>query len=501
MSCTDVREDLSAFLDGELEPRRRAEVEAHLEECGACRALLQVLREGAEAVGGLPRESAPADFAGRVLASLDAAPSGGGRLLRLLTPWVGAAAAAALLFAVFQAARENRENTVYTARGPALEAGSGAEARDGAPPGPTAPRDDDKFVGLLQDKKSEISRRNEEPVAHLGAEKRPGEEQETPPPPAQAPPRLKSADPEVGEQDLEKKREIAAARARMEAASEETKEGATAAAEREKLDEVARQAEGLGARRGATGGGKGRDAAPPAAPAPSEPAPAPGSQPMPDPATLEDVLKNAPVYCLVLPNERFADLRARAVQTLEGVWDAAGSSSVRSSLEAKARKLDASSVGFSAGQTYGLDADSWLVPLTDQEFAALQKSAQALGRFRPALPEERTLVRQLLDRESSSKDGLTKGPPPPAPGAAKAPPPQPEAAKVTDGAYKGPGAPAGTPKPAPEAKPSGRVAGGDRGDRAPASDGRKRENVERAPPPVRRPYVIRILPERPPSGR
>jgi anti-sigma factor RsiW len=53
MTCDELRDDLSAFLDGELPARRRREAEAHLRRCAACdadaRALERVMREVQEA--------------------------------------------------------------------------------------------------------------------------------------------------------------------------------------------------------------------------------------------------------------------------------------------------------------------------------------------------------------------------------------------------------------------------------------------------------------------
>ena len=135
------------------------------------------------------------------------------------------------------------------------------------------------------------------------------------------PPRSKSSVTKDEESELAKQKEIAAVRAQEESKLEEGGKAAEAAAdrekvafEREKLEEPARQAgAGGGGTRGAPQGGKG-DAAPPAAPAPSRALPA-NEPAAPDPAALDETWRNASVYCLVLPNERFAELRARAVQT------------------------------------------------------------------------------------------------------------------------------------------------------------------------------------------
>lgn len=46
-ACSAVEEWLSAYLDGELDARRRAEVQAHLDSCPACRRELDTLRSSA----------------------------------------------------------------------------------------------------------------------------------------------------------------------------------------------------------------------------------------------------------------------------------------------------------------------------------------------------------------------------------------------------------------------------------------------------------------------
>lgn len=52
-----LREQLSAYLDGELGPAERARLEAHLQGCPACRAELDSLRRTVELVGRLPAVS------------------------------------------------------------------------------------------------------------------------------------------------------------------------------------------------------------------------------------------------------------------------------------------------------------------------------------------------------------------------------------------------------------------------------------------------------------
>jgi hypothetical protein len=94
-----VGERLAAYLDGELTPRERAEIDAHLGACPACARKLQALSSVDAAVRALPAEAPPGyflGFPGRVRARLEA---GKGRASWRLPVWY-AAAAAALVVAV-----------------------------------------------------------------------------------------------------------------------------------------------------------------------------------------------------------------------------------------------------------------------------------------------------------------------------------------------------------------------------------------------------------------
>ncbi len=55
MSCEELSEELSAYLDGELSPRERAALKAHLERCSRCREELVSLRAVSQLVGSLPQ--------------------------------------------------------------------------------------------------------------------------------------------------------------------------------------------------------------------------------------------------------------------------------------------------------------------------------------------------------------------------------------------------------------------------------------------------------------
>ncbi len=61
MTCERIEELLSAYLEGELAPAERAEVEAHLAACPACAGFAGLMKEGLEAAAGFPEiEPSPA---------------------------------------------------------------------------------------------------------------------------------------------------------------------------------------------------------------------------------------------------------------------------------------------------------------------------------------------------------------------------------------------------------------------------------------------------------
>ncbi|QSQ19835.1 zf-HC2 domain-containing protein [Pyxidicoccus parkwayensis] len=98
MSC-GFEEDLTAYLDGELPPARRGEVEAHLGTCAGCRATHALLRNAVARLAELPAyEPSPATRRA-VLAKLDALPVPWWQRLKVLlrpavlVPSVGLAAA------------------------------------------------------------------------------------------------------------------------------------------------------------------------------------------------------------------------------------------------------------------------------------------------------------------------------------------------------------------------------------------------------------------------
>ncbi|NMO19486.1 hypothetical protein HPC49_53260 [Pyxidicoccus fallax] len=105
MSC-GFEEDLTAYVDGELPPVRRAEVEAHLGTCGGCHATHALLRDAVARVAELPAfEPSPATRRA-VLAKLDALPEPWWARLRallrpaVLVPSAGLVAAVAVALVV-----------------------------------------------------------------------------------------------------------------------------------------------------------------------------------------------------------------------------------------------------------------------------------------------------------------------------------------------------------------------------------------------------------------
>jgi anti-sigma factor RsiW len=110
-------DDLTALLDGALEPARRDEVEAHLAGCPGCRAERDRLAGVLARLGTLPPPPEPSPyFNARLAARLAAEPAPAAGLLGRLGPWrwrlalpaaaLGAAAVVSLVTARHQRAEE-----------------------------------------------------------------------------------------------------------------------------------------------------------------------------------------------------------------------------------------------------------------------------------------------------------------------------------------------------------------------------------------------------------
>ena len=106
-TCERQREQIGAFLDGELGAGEGAAFEAHLSTCAGCRQALEDQRQLAQAFAELAPVAAPPDFEARFWARIareHEAPAGfGARLRGFFSPvralaLAGATAAALLLF-------------------------------------------------------------------------------------------------------------------------------------------------------------------------------------------------------------------------------------------------------------------------------------------------------------------------------------------------------------------------------------------------------------------
>jgi tetratricopeptide (TPR) repeat protein len=72
--CRLLRRKLDDYLDGELAPPTRGEVERHLEACPPCQALLSDRKREYAAAELIVRRAAPEDFVGKVMARLSSEP-------------------------------------------------------------------------------------------------------------------------------------------------------------------------------------------------------------------------------------------------------------------------------------------------------------------------------------------------------------------------------------------------------------------------------------------
>jgi len=75
MTCDQISEDLSAYLDGELPADARTAVESHLTACAACRTQLEELKSLAGSLQDLPRYTAPASLVGAVQERVQKSPA------------------------------------------------------------------------------------------------------------------------------------------------------------------------------------------------------------------------------------------------------------------------------------------------------------------------------------------------------------------------------------------------------------------------------------------
>lgn len=67
MSCRELVEVITDYLEGTLPPADRARFEAHLEECPYCVTYLEQMRETIDTLGGLSEESLDEESRERLL--------------------------------------------------------------------------------------------------------------------------------------------------------------------------------------------------------------------------------------------------------------------------------------------------------------------------------------------------------------------------------------------------------------------------------------------------
>lgn len=82
--CLKTGRDLSAYVDGALDPEARAAVEAHMAECSACALELKFLAEVDADIDRLPAIEPSPFFSARVMAAARAMSSNYGSLRRFL---------------------------------------------------------------------------------------------------------------------------------------------------------------------------------------------------------------------------------------------------------------------------------------------------------------------------------------------------------------------------------------------------------------------------------
>ena len=115
MTCDERRADLCGFLDGELAPAARAELETHLRGCAACQAALEAERRLSGALDSLAPIAPSGDFEARFWARIareSGAPAGWRARLfgRRFVLALGGAAAAALAAVVALRIRDTDAN-------------------------------------------------------------------------------------------------------------------------------------------------------------------------------------------------------------------------------------------------------------------------------------------------------------------------------------------------------------------------------------------------------
>ncbi len=119
MTCAEIREELTAWLDRELSPADARRVERHVEGCAACRREADALARTYELLGRLPVPSVPAGFVQRFWKKAR------GKSVRRLLPWAiplaVAAAAAIVAVVVFVSAPPGSSEPIASPDSPAVQ--------------------------------------------------------------------------------------------------------------------------------------------------------------------------------------------------------------------------------------------------------------------------------------------------------------------------------------------------------------------------------------------
>lgn len=69
MSCKELVEIITEYIEGTLPPQERQRFEEHLANCPGCQTYLEQMRQTIRAVGHLSEESIPAEFKEPLLAA------------------------------------------------------------------------------------------------------------------------------------------------------------------------------------------------------------------------------------------------------------------------------------------------------------------------------------------------------------------------------------------------------------------------------------------------
>jgi mycothiol system anti-sigma-R factor len=97
MNCEEANQFLDAYLDGELEPGKRRELEQHLNDCPECRELLEQQRQfRVFFTANAPRYKAPSELKASVVARVRTERSQPKLIAFVRRPWLYAAALAVL---------------------------------------------------------------------------------------------------------------------------------------------------------------------------------------------------------------------------------------------------------------------------------------------------------------------------------------------------------------------------------------------------------------------